>query len=151
MSEGLSAWREILWALAALSRFTSRAEACINNEVIHGMITQMPQCPAPFRSASMRGIRLFGLSRLNDRASPNSLLIYSSVRATAFSRSLFFGINVLQAIDSTAGSYSHSPTRRPRSKIPWLGRSGSLPPLGPAKKGRCRSASSARLGRSRRK
>src|SRR6266487_5277695 len=61
---------------------------------------------APLRSASMRGTRLLGLSRLNDRASPSCVRTYCSVRSTAFSRSLFLGTKAVHAIDSADVSYS---------------------------------------------
>src|SRR5882672_11027582 len=71
--------------------------------------------PAGLRNASTLGARLFGLSKLNDRASPNCSRTYVSVVLTAFSSSLFFAMNAIHAIDSVAVSYSHRPTSRPRS------------------------------------
>src|SRR5207245_916272 len=78
------------------------------------------------RSAAMRGARRFGLSRLNDRASPSSSRTNASVFATA-SFSFRCLVHAFQAIDLDSGSYSHSPTMRPRSRIAWLGRSLSPP------------------------
>src|SRR5262249_1109197 len=76
------------------------------------------QRPAALRNAAIFGARLFGLSKLNDRASPSCVRTYSSVRATAFSKSRFFGMKDIQAIESCSVSYSQTPTSRPRSKIP---------------------------------
>src|SRR4029453_19010323 len=69
------------------------------------------------RRASTRGARLFGLSRLKDRASPNWVFTNSSISATAFRKSLFLGMKLAQTIDSVNVSNSHIPTRRPRSKM----------------------------------
>src|SRR5207249_856113 len=63
---------------------------------------------AVLRSDSIRGARLFGLSRLKDWASPKSARTNSSVRATAEATSLLRAMNVIHAIDSLPGSYSHS-------------------------------------------
>lgn len=77
--------------------------------------------------AAIRGALLFGLSRLNERASPNCARTYCSVRATAPARSWFLAMNAVHAIDSPAGSYNHNPTSLPRSKMAWLGRSSAGP------------------------
>src|SRR5262249_49695896 len=74
----------------------------------------------------IRGALLLGLSRLKDLASPSWVRTYSSVSATAFSRSLFFLTNATHAIEFVDGSYSHRPTKRPRSRIIWLGDSFSV-------------------------
>src|SRR5271166_3417842 len=77
--------------------------------------------------ASIRGTRLLGLSRLNERASPSWSRIKDSVRETTSRRVLPDSANVVQTIDEVVGSYSHSPMIVPRSKIALLFRSDRLP------------------------
>ena len=96
------------------------------NLIIKGFTPGGQALAADFLRAAMRGARLLGLSRLKDRASPSWSRTKFSVRVTASSRALSFLTKDTQAIDSVAGSYSHRPTRRPRSTMAWLrARSGA--------------------------
>src|SRR5262249_46094492 len=78
---------------------------------------------AALRSAAIFGARLFGLSRLNERASPSSSPTNRSASFRAASRARSLTPNVAATIDSVSGSYSQSPIRRPRSRMACAGKS----------------------------
>src|SRR5581483_7567161 len=83
-------------------------------------VTQKARTPAArdhraaARSAASAGLRLSGLSRLNERASPRSRVMNAAIDSTARATAGVALPNVACTIDCDSTSYCQTPTRRPR-------------------------------------